>query len=39
MVIEYPIYIEVPNGYWTSTATIGNEEYEPNKYWHNSEDD
>jgi len=30
--------IEVPEGYWTSTATIG-EDYDPNKYWHNGEDD
>ncbi len=38
MVIEYPIYIEVPEGYWTTTTTIS-EEYEPNKYWHNGEDE
>ena len=37
MVIQYPIYIEVPEGYWTTTTTIV-EEYEPNKYWHNKED-
>ena len=37
MVIEYPIYIEVPEGYWTTTTTIGSKE-NPNKYWHNGED-
>ena len=36
---EYPTHIEVPVGYWTSTTNIIVEKYEPNKYWHNSEDD
>jgi hypothetical protein len=31
------LYIEVPEDYWTSTATIG-ETYNPNKYWHTKED-
>ncbi len=35
--MEYPTYIEVPEGYWTTTTTadIDNQ----NKYWHNGEDD
>ena len=37
MVIQYPIYIEVPEGYGTSTATFA-EEHDPNKYWHSKED-
>ena len=40
MKIKYPIYIEVPDGYWTMTTTINLEfEEDPNKHWHNSEDD
>tara|TARA_Y100001937_G_C7046140_1_gene296910 strand:- start:338 stop:475 length:138 start_codon:yes stop_codon:yes gene_type:complete len=34
---HYPTHIEVPEGYWTITTTIV-EEYNPNKYWHNKED-
>ena len=43
--MKYPIIIEVPEGYWTSTINVVNEEGDlinndgnPNKYWHNSED-
>ena len=35
---EYPTHIEVPEGYWTTTTTICLEKYNPNKYWHNGED-
>jgi len=35
--IEYPIYIEVPEGYWTMTTTADVDN--PNLYWHNGEDD
>ena len=35
---EYPTHIEVPDGYRTITTTAGTK-YEPNKYWHNGEDD
>ena len=39
MVIEYPIYIEVPDGYWTTSTTIDVDILEdPNKYWHHGED-
>tara|TARA_A100001201_G_scaffold57169_1_gene55239 strand:+ start:373 stop:498 length:126 start_codon:yes stop_codon:yes gene_type:complete len=34
---EYPTHIEVPENYWTITTTAG-EKYNPNKYWHNKED-
>ena len=34
----YPTHIIVPEGYWTITTTIG-EKDNPNKYWHNGEDD
>ena len=38
--MEYPIYIEVPEGYWTTTTTTDTDVLEnPNKYWHNGEDD
>jgi len=33
---EYPKYIIVPEGYWTMTATI--KEEDTDKYWHNRED-
>ena len=38
---NYPTHIEVPDGYWTITTTINKdfEEDNPNKYWHNGEDD
>ena len=36
---EYPTHIIVPDGYWTITTTIRNEIDNPNKYWHNGEDD
>ena len=40
MVIQYPIYIEVPEGYWITTTTICvNQDEDVNKYWHNGEDD
>ena len=35
---EYPTHIIVPDGYWTITTTIS-EEDNPNKHWHNGEDD
>ena len=35
---NYPTHIEVPDGYWTITTTAGTK-YDPNKYWHNGEDD
>ena len=35
--MEYPIYIEVPEGYWTTTTTVDIDN--PNIYWHNGEDD
>ena len=39
MKIEYPIYIEVPEDYWTISTTIDTDILEnPNKYWHNCED-
>ena len=36
--LKYPLIIEVPSGYWTSSATVG-KNYNPNEYWHNGEDD
>ena len=40
MVIQYPIYIEVPENYWTTTTTITTDEnYNPNKYWHGKDGD
>ena len=39
MVIQYPIYIEVPEGYCTTSTTIVTEEYNPNEDWHKGEDD
>ena len=37
--IKYPIKIEIPEGYWTTTTTIDTDILEdPNKYWHNKED-
>ena len=36
---KYPTHIEVPEGYWVITTTVGVDvEEDPNKYWHNSED-
>ena len=35
---HYPTHIIVPEDYWTITTTISKEE-NPNKYWHNGEDD
>ena len=38
--IEYPIYIEVPEDYWTITTTTDRDVLEnPNKYWHGNDDD
>ena len=35
----YPTHIIVPEGYWTITTTITEKISEdPNKYWHNGED-
>ena len=40
MKIKYPIYIEVPENYWTMTTTINvDSDEDPNKYWHNAQDD
>ncbi len=40
MIIQYPIYIEVPEDYWIMTTTINVDvEENPNKYWHNAQDD
>ena len=30
-------YIEIPEGYWTTTTTT--DMIDPNLYWHNSEED
>ena len=38
--IEYPIYIEVPEGYWTMTTTTDRDVLEnPNKYWHGNDEE
>ena len=36
--MEYPIYIEVPEGYWTRTTTADVEE-DNNKHWHNNDEE
>ena len=38
--MEYPIYIEVPEGYWTRTTTTDVDIIEdPNKYWLNNDEE
>ena len=38
--MEYPIYIEVPEGYWTMTTTTDRDVLEnPNKYWHGNDEE
>jgi len=34
---NYPTHIEVPDGYWTISTTVGSAE-NSNKYWHHGED-
>tara|TARA_Y100000593_G_scaffold83932_1_gene158634 strand:+ start:377 stop:499 length:123 start_codon:yes stop_codon:yes gene_type:complete len=38
--IKYPIYIEVPDGYWTTTTTICDIEdiEEVDIHWHHNEE-
>ena len=36
--MEYPIYIEVPEDYWTMTTTIDLDGEEKDIYWHHGED-
>ena len=36
--MEYPTYIEVPEGYWTTTTTIQTDDREIDIHWHHNED-
>ena len=34
--VEYPTYIEIPEGYWTITTTIDSSDVDI--YWHHNEE-
>ena len=36
--LKYPLFIEVPDGYWTMDLTINTDKEDVDIYWHHNED-